>query len=283
MTQNDERDFDFTEELESAPVSDATTEVDEVAADKQTYQLKNGSEGTRAAYIRELFLEDNLSRKQISEAHGFPYRIVYSATVNLTNEAEPSGRGRSVTNPMIEVYGEEKTPIKKDGETVIDMLTGEIVEDAEVVEVPRNEWIKEQVEKGMSRGDIAKALDLSYGVIYNLTREQEGTRSKHTIEMEDGTVMTRSEFIRKEHGEGKSRSEIAKELDVPYSVVWQATKVEKSESDKFAELVEQLKAFTDKVDDTAEFVDILERLELFDIAEAEADVKAAAAAEAEEV
>lgn len=269
--------FDFNQEFEATPETAETHELnDEVMEDnngneRTQYELKDGSMGSRAAYIRELFLEDNLSRKEIADRTGFPYRAVYSATVNMVNDAEPAGRGRAASNPTI-LVAKDNTDVLvhklEDGRYVIAETQEEIAED-QVEEVLRNEWIKEQVGAGVSRGDVAKALDLSYGVIYNLTKELAGTRTQHNITLDDGTVISRAEYIRQQYADGISRSDIAKELGVAYSVVWQATKVEKTAADKFEEAIEQIKGFADKVVDVDAFNTIIEALELVEIADEE--------------
>lgn len=283
-------DFDFGEEFQAMPETAETHDLNEVAngeavgtTEKQLYTLKDGSQGSRAAYIREMFLEDNLSRKEIAEKTGFAYRVVYSATVNMTNDAEPAGRGRAATSPNIKVWGANKALVKQhENGDLYDATTGDLVDEADTVEMNRNEWIKEQVAAGVSRGDLAKLLDLSYGVIYNLTKDQEGTRVKHNIELADGSVISRSAYIRQLFAEGKSRSDIAKELEVPYSVVWQATKTEKSEADKFAELVDQIKAFGSKAVDEEIFNDAIAALEMVEIKVSDEDAADAAAAQAAE-
>lgn len=280
-------DFDFGEEFQATPETAETHELNEVLAadapEKQTYELKDGSQGSRAAYIREMFLEDNLSRKEIAEKTGFAYRVVYSATVNMVNDAEPAGRGRSAAKVNIKVYGKDKTLVKQhENGDYYDAQSGEIVDADDIVEVSRNEWIREQVGAGVSRGDVAKLLDLSYGVVYNLTKDLQGTRVKHTIELEDGSTISRSDYIRQLFAAGISRSDIAKELDVPYSVVWQATKIEKSDAEKFNELVEQIKAFGDKAADEAIFNDAVAALELIEIKVPDEDAADAAAAQAAE-
>lgn len=282
-------EFDFGAEFQAAPETAETHELNETAevageaAEKQQYTLKDGTLGSRAAYIREMFLEDNLSRKEIAEKTGFAYRIVYSATVNMVNDAEPAGRGRALTNSTIKVYGENSVLVKQhENGDFYDAESGEVIDASKVSDISRNDWIKAQVEAGVSRGDIAKALDLSYGVIYNLTKEQDGTRVKHDIVLDDGTTISRSAYIRQLFAEGQSRSDIAKELEVPYSVVWQATKTEKSDADRFAELIEQIKTFADKATNEEDFNDAIAALEIVEIAVSEADAAEAAAAQAVE-
>lgn len=225
----------------------------EAHAERKTYTLADGSEGSRAAFIREKFTQDNMSRKQISEEYDFPYRVVYSATVNMVNDAEPAGRGRAATNSVIKVNSENEHVIVKDVDgQQLTFVNGEAVDktysDDELTDKNRNEWIKEQVENGMSRGDVAKILDLSYGVVYGLTKDSENTRQTHTVTLEDGTEISRAEYIRQKAAEGMSRSDIAKELDVPYSVVWQATKTEKTDTDKFKAALEVIESYVDKLD-----------------------------------
>lgn len=240
------------------------TEMPEKAvASKETYTLADGSQGSRAAFIREKFLQDNMSRKEIADTYGFAYRVVYSATVNMTNESEAAGRGRSTVNAVITVT-EDGRYVTEDaeGNIVVDgeVFAGELADLGELKKVDRNEWIVSKVSAGVSRGDIAKILDMSYGVIYNITKDLEGTREKHEVELEDGTVISRSEYIRQLYAAGKSRGEIAKELDVAYPVVWQATKVVKTEVEKYNDTVESLRAYAEKVADVEMFNNLLDQL-----------------------
>lgn len=285
---NEER-VNFTEEFPEG-VEGATPDIDlpegaevPAATERETYTLNDGSQGSRAAFIREKFLQDNMSRKAISEEFGFPYRVVYSATVNMTNTAEAPARGRSASVSVINVTEDGKVVITKDDGTY---CNGEKVDDVtalgELQEVNRNEWIKEQVDQGVSRGDIAKWLDMSYGVIYNITKDQEGTRQRVEITDENGKVMSRAEYIRQQYAAGKSRGDIAKELDVPYNVVWQATKTTKTEAEQFKELVENLKGYKDKVEDAELFGQICDALDTIIIKEAPKAEEAAPAEAAPE-
>jgi hypothetical protein len=282
---NEKMDFaaEFPEDAEAlnteAPVESTDTAEEADASARELYTLKDGTEGSRAAYIREMFLQDNLSRKEIAEQTGFAYRVVYSATVNMTNSAEATSRGRSATASKVTVTLENKLVTERDGITYVD---GEKVEDGtdlgELTEVDRNTWIKERVEEGISRGDIAKWLDMSYGVIYGITKDQDGTRARITVTLPDGTEVSRAEYIRMQFAAGVSRGDIAKELDVPYPVVWQATKTKKTETDRFEETVEMLKSFTDKVDNADLFGQVLSALATIKINEPEETVATAEAA-----
>jgi predicted DNA-binding protein YlxM (UPF0122 family) len=256
-------EFGTAGEVSEETVNTTLPEGTEAApVERQTYTLKDGSQGSRAAFIRELFLEDNLSRKQIAEEYGFPYRVVYSATVNMTNAAEAPQRGRSATATVIQLTADGQVVLHKDGKVLVDgeAFEGDVSELGELYDKSRNEWIQEQMAAGVSRGDIAKKLDMSYGVIYGLTKSAEGSRQRIELELEDGTKVSRSEYIRMQFAAGKSRGEIAKELDVPYSVVWQATKTEKAASEKYAELVEELKGFADKISDPDLFGQVIDAL-----------------------
>lgn len=287
---NEER-VNFTEEFPEG-VESATPDIElpegaevPAATERETYTLNDGSQGSRAAFIREKFLQDNMSRKEISEKFDFPYRVVYSATVNMTNTAEAPARGRTASVTVINVTEDGKVVLTKDDGVYVN---GEKVDDitslGELHEVNRNEWIKKQVDQGASRGDIAKWLEMSYGVIYNITKDQEGTRQRVEITDENGNVMSRAEYIRQQYAAGKSRGDIAKELDVPYNVVWQATKTTKTETEQFKELIESLKAYKEKVSDGELFGQICDALDTITILEPkaaeEAPAEAAEAAEA---
>ena len=210
-----------------------------------------------------------MSRKEIADTYGFAYRVVYSATVNMTNEAEAAGRGRSSVNAVIKVTANNQYVNEVDGKVYVDgeLYEGAVEDLGELQNADRNEWIISKAQEGVSRGDIAKMLGMSYGVIYNITKELEGTREKHEVTLEDGTVVSRSEYIRMLYAGGKSRGDIAKELDVPYTVVWQATKVVKSEQEKFADLIESLKGYADKVADPDTFAVILDDLSKVELVE----------------
>lgn len=261
---NENNEMNFAEEFpenaimnEEIPAEVAAEAEGKAAA--QTYTLKDGSQGSRAAFIREKFLEDNMSRKEIADTFGFAYRVVYSATVNMTNEAEAPQRGRTAANATIKVDENNAVITEVDGKIFVNGEEGEAV--GELKEVSRNEWIREQVEAGVSRGDIAKYLNMSYGVIYGITKDQDGTRTRVEIELPDGTKVSRAEYIRMQFAAGVSRGEIAKELNVPYSVVWQATKTEKTDADHFAELVDGIKSYADKVADQDLFTQICNALD----------------------
>lgn len=84
-----------------------------------------------------------------------------------------------------------------------------------------------------SRDDIAKELKVPYSTIYSATANMEnefhkagkpGGPSRRFVEMQDGTRMGRSEYVRMRIKEGATRGEIAKELDTSYSAVWAASK-----------------------------------------------------------
>lgn len=264
MSENMNFAEEFPGVAENEVFATPDTEMPEKAvASKETYTLADGSQGSRAAFIREKFLQDNMSRKEIADTYGFAYRVVYSATVNMTNESEAAGRGRSTVNAVITVT-EDGRYVTEDaeGKIVVDgeVFEGELADLGELKKVDRNEWILSKVAAGVSRGDIAKILDMSYGVIYNITKDLEGTREKHEVELEDGTVISRSEYIRQLYAAGKSRGEIAKELDVAYPVVWQATKVVKTEVEKYNDTVESLRAYAEKVADVEMFNNLLDQL-----------------------
>lgn len=281
-------------EQEAVMAEGVSTELPVVqeAKEKETYELADGSIGSRAAFIREKFINENMSRKEIAETYGFAYRVVYSATVNMVNEAETTTRGRAATNAIIKVNAENQlVEVKEIEGASVTFVNGEAMDvsytDEELTDKSRNEWIKEQVDAGMSRGDVAKILDLSYGVVYGLTKEAEGTRTAHTIELEDGTTISRAEYIRQRAAEGVSRGDIAKELNVPYSVVWQATKTEKTAQEKYEEIIKSLEAFADKMEDKDAFDAAVLTLKELTVATAaqdeQADAEAAAEAEAAEV
>lgn len=265
-------EFEGTEALANEQVATDAPEVVKETKERETYELADGSIGSRAAFIREKFIDDNMSRKQIAEQFGFDYRVVYSATVNMHNDAEGDSRGRSAVNAIIKVNADNQVvEVKEVDGAQVTFVNGEATDtvytEDELTDKSRNEWIQEVVAAGMSRGDVAKILGVSYGVVYGLTKDAEGTRQAYTVTLADGTEMPRAEYIRKQAAAGVSRGDIARELGVPYSVVWQATKTEKSEQEKFDDIVKSLENFNDKVSDAEAFADALATLKALTIVE----------------
>lgn len=265
-------EFEGTEALANEQVATDAPEVVKETKERETYELADGSTGSRAAFIREKFIDDNMSRKQIAEQFGFDYRVVYSATVNMHNDAEGDSRGRSAVNAVIKVNADNQVvEVKEVDGAQVTFVNGEATDtvytENDLMDKSRNEWIQEVVAAGMSRGDVAKILGVSYGVVYGLTKDAEGTRQAYTVTLADGTEMPRAEYIRKQAAAGVSRGDIARELGVPYSVVWQATKTEKSEQEKFDDIVKSLENFNDKVSDAEAFADALATLKALTIVE----------------
>lgn len=76
---------------------------------------------------------------------------------------------------------------------------------------------------GMKRGDIAKLFGVAYQVVYQYTKPPEGERqSRGKVILPNG--QPRAEYIREQAEAGRTRAEIAKELGVPYQIVYAATK-----------------------------------------------------------
>lgn len=288
------QEFEGTEDLAPGTVNTEAPATVAAPKEKETYELADGSQGSRAAFIREKFINENMSRKDIATNYGFEYRVVYSATVNMVNEAEAGTRGRSVGNAVIKVNADNQlveVKTNEDGSTstyVNGELTDVVYGQDELTDKARNVWIQEVIAGGMSRGDVANILDLSYGVIYSLTKEADGTRTTHMVTLEDGTEVSRAEYIRQLAASGMERGEIAKQLDVPYSVVWQATKTQKTAQEKYNDLVAGIKAFREQFSeaDQTVFDDAIVSLEALVLTSTEADEKAeadaaAAAAQAE--
>ena len=269
-------EFEGTEALENEQVATDAPEVVKAPKERETYELADGSIGSRAAFIREKFVNDNMSRKQISEQYGFDYRVVYSATVNMHNNAEGDTRGRSAANAMIKVNADNQVvEVKEIDGAQVTFGNGEATdvtyEEDQLTDKLRNEWIQEAVAAGMSRGDVAKILDVSYGVVYGLTKDAEGTRQTYTITLEDGTEISRAAYIRRQAAAGVSRGDIAKELGVPYSVVWQATKTEKSDQEKYEDAIKTLEHFAGKTSDEEAFADAIATLKAIQIPVKEAE------------
>lgn len=259
----------MNQDVVTEEVVDTNLPEGEEAKDTRVFEVE-GKEVTKSEFIRHQFLTNNLSRKEISEKFDIDYRTVYGATVNMTNEAAPTSRGRSASQAKITVTEDnvvvatKEVTIEETGEVVVAVFFNneEQPEGTEIpatTEVDRNEWIKAQVEAGVDRADVAKALGLSYGVIYNITKGQAGTKEKIMMDYE-GEQVSRSEYIRRRYAAGVAKADIAKELGVEYSVVWSATKAEKTEEEKYQDAVAKLAKFADNVEDAEAFNTLIEAL-----------------------
>lgn len=250
-------------------VTEGTEAIAEAPAkSERVFTDNDGNECTMSQFIREKFVKDNMSRKDISEQFDINYRTVYGATVNMTNDAAPATRGRSAQNIQIDVTEDGHVVTSKEVEGVtVYFIDGEEIkanENDEIVvpattNVNRNSWIKDQVAAGVDRATVAKALEISYGVVYGLTKEEGHGRTQHTVTV-DGKEVPRTEYIRTQVAAGVKKSDVAKELGVEYSVVWQACKTEKTDAEKFETVLETIAKFTDKVEDAEAFAIILDEL-----------------------
>lgn len=192
-------------------VTETATPVTEAAPVEKVVLLSDttGKEISRSAWIRQEFLK-NRSRGDIAKQLGVAYGIVYSATANMTNEVHQATEGGAVARGVVMQHPE----------------TGE--------NISRADYCREQVEKGRSRGELAKELGIAYATVYaatkDLTPEGGNTFGGARVYVEvDGAAKPRAELIREMFAEGKSRREIANEIGCDYAVVWAATKEKKEQ------------------------------------------------------
>lgn len=195
--------------------------MSEVAMQENKYQV-NGQPVSRAAFIRDLFLEKNLSRGDIRktlcdvEGKDVPYYIVYSATQNLHNAAHPAG-----------------------AEGAVSSRRGVILEDG----TPRAEKMREMARQGVSRGEIAKHFDTPYATVFAATKDiypkgeggEGAVRQRVVIKTPDGREVGRAEYIRELFAQGATRRQIANQLQCDYAIVWAATKGKKDNAGASAE------------------------------------------------
>lgn len=112
-------------------------------------------------------------------------------------------------------------------------------------ECSRAEFIRQEFLKGKSRGELAKELDVSYNIVFSATANMfnekhpeggkggGGGRSVMVAHPETGETMPRAQVMKDLFGKGWTRSEIAKQFEVPYATVYGATKdVEAPEGSK---------------------------------------------------
>lgn len=195
--------------------------------------LDTGAMGSRSAYIRQEFKKDR-NRGDIAKELAVPYYIVYSATANMFNGAHPEGGGSTGS-----ARGELVT-ITEVGRVYI--ADGAAYEGEEkLISVARPAFMRELVQNGMSRGDIAKLFDCPYATVYAATKEEGGTPGKVAritfVHPETMETVNRADYIRELFNAGKTRKEIAVHITkmtgelCDYSTVWAATKPVKEEAE----------------------------------------------------
>lgn len=192
------------------------------------YQLSDGRIVSRAEVIRELFSQ-NWKRADIAKHLDVPYNVVFQATANMTNAHHAPGKGGVAAPKMITL---------PDG-----------------TQMPRAEYIRQQVAAGRSRAEIAKELGISPSAVWSATKDMKGSRraERHYVKLDDGTEIPRNEYIRKRFLEGATRREIANELGCDYTVVWQATKaITKKDEEKAEATADTIKPELEVIGATAE-------------------------------
>ena len=204
--------------VEKGVINDPDNAGDEIkeVKEKILFDLDDGTQGSRSAFIRQEFLKGR-SRSEIAKELQVSYNIVFAATANMDN-----GTVGSVG--------------RKGALAIID---GELAEKLGVEPgTSRKDYILQRIKEGVTRKQIAEELGVSYGVIYGVTKALEGVKadrsgSRAMIEYPAGSgeMRPRTELIRELYNqvdeEGNklyTRRNIADLLRVDYNVVWQATK-----------------------------------------------------------
>lgn len=238
-------------EMENVKEMEFNTEVPatEGQADKEERKFfdNEGNEISCSAFCRLKFLEDNMSKRQIADEFGINYRTVYGACQNLVNTAVTERKGRAASEAMINLNENgEVVVFTKDGKTLVNGVETDIELSAGACnQVNRKEWVLAKLAEGMDKTEIATILNVSHGVIYNITKDTEvaGSRTRVKITLEDGTEVERSAYIKQLFAEGHNRSEIASLLNVPYNVVYAATKETKSDYDRYTTAIDAVAKF----------------------------------------
>lgn len=95
------------------------------------------------------------------------------------------------------------------------------------IKVTKASIVRGMFNAGQSRAEIAKALNIRYQQVFaytvNMTNEHhnaETTGRSIMVEKEDGSSVTRKAYVAEELQKGRTRGAIAKELGVPYQVIY---------------------------------------------------------------
>lgn len=211
--------------------------------EKETFTLEDGTQGSRSAYIRQEFKKDR-SRNDIAKELGVKYYIVYAATANMFNAAHPEG-GSGASGKGSVLVAKVNADLK-----FVD-AEGNEVEEADAVQVPRAELMRELAKAGVSRSQLKDYFDVPYATVYAATKdviESAGRSSKTIVHPETGENVSRAEYIRELYATGMDRRAIAKLLTdmtgelVDYSTVWAATKPKKEAEVATPEVPEEVEA-----------------------------------------
>lgn len=184
-----------------------------------TYELPDGQQVSRAAYIRYLFKEKNMSRGDIAKKLEVPYSTVYAATANMENKHHKSGElGIGAAKKFVEL---------EDG-----------------TRMSRAEYIRKRIKEGASRSKVAQELDITYSAVWAATKDMEelkgsgGGGAVMITHPTTGKLVRRVDYIREAFAAGKTRREIANEIGCDYAVVWAATRSMKNANQPAADKAE---------------------------------------------
>lgn len=166
--------------------------------EKKLYELDNGTITVfRSHFIRQEFKKGK-SRNEIVKmlndmGDKVSYGIIASATANMDNGTF-SNRGR--------VFLEFENGKK----------------------ISRIEYIRDQImNKKRTVREVADELDVHYDIVYAGVNDLPGFVKKHIsrvkIQLKDGTLVYRTDYIRQRWAEGATRREIADEADCDYMIV----------------------------------------------------------------
>lgn len=170
--------------------------------EKKVYTLKDGSTtDSRASKIRDMFMQEGMTRSAITKELGVLYSIVHSATANMDNGT-----------------------VGQRGRTMVELEDGS--------KIARTDYIRQQVGEGRPRGDVAKELGIPYGTVFAACKGMDipGAGGGRKMVEVDGKSIARVDYIRQLYEQGMSRGDIANKITVmtgercDYSTVWAATK-----------------------------------------------------------
>lgn len=131
----------------------------------------------------------------------------------------------------------KKAHAVKDAVEVVGTVAEEMNVIDEIAEVvvkkpSRASQIRKLFDSGMSRAEVAKELGIRYQVVYQATKDasnphHNGTTTGRNTMITDpitGLPITRKDFFRREYAIGRTRLSLAREFNVPFQTVYQATR-----------------------------------------------------------
>lgn len=121
---------------------------------------------------------------------------------------------------------------QEEGNAVATEEVNDTVDNEDEKPATRRSQMRDMYKEGFTRSQIADEFGVKYQAVYAATKDMGSTGAARSggggrkifLEEGPGAGMARVDYIRQEFAKGRTRGEIARELDIAYQIVFQATK-----------------------------------------------------------